>query len=218
MPFSSRRIDPPPVSDLAVSVEQLQVSLRQASPQQLAANTNSTYIETGADAGEFRLRFFNDLLVIPYPEWVVYSSSTEPCSLPVQALLLYHFQTSNGIPLSGKWVSFAELPGGRIYSQAFQGYSGDRLSGLCGNQIDLFRQACLEALGQPEGVGDAAFSFFALPRVPLLVTYWLGEDEFPPFCKVLFDSTAVNSLPIDVCAILGKMLISRIARYVQQKC
>jgi hypothetical protein len=45
-----------------------------------------------------------------------------------------------------------------------------------------------------------------------MVTYWLGEEEFPSSAKILFDATATHYLPIDVCAILGSMLVSRIGK------
>ena len=40
--------------------------------------------------------------------------------------------------------------------------------------------------------------FRAVPRLPLLVTYWLGEDEFPSNAKILFDSNS-GEPPADRC-------------------
>ena len=41
--------------------------------------------------------------------------------------------------------------------------------------------------GEPLDLADAAFAFLPLPRVPLYYLLWLGDDEFPPLFKVLFD-------------------------------
>jgi len=54
--------------------------------------------------------------------------------------------------------------------------------------------------------------FQALPRVPLMLTYWLGDEDFPSSCKVLFDESASHYFPIDACAILGSMLTGRVIR------
>ncbi|MDL1911699.1 DUF3786 domain-containing protein, partial [Chloroflexi bacterium CFX6] len=52
--------------------------------------------------------------------------------------------------------------------------------------------------------------FQPLPRVPLMTTYWLGDEDFPSSCKILFDESATHYLPIDACAILGSMLTRKI--------
>ena len=41
--------------------------------------------------------------------------------------------------------------------------------------------------GEPLEMADAAFAFRPLPRVPVYYLLWLGDDEFPPVFKVLFD-------------------------------
>jgi hypothetical protein len=125
---------------------------------------------------------------------------------------MYYLTTTDGFAPAGEWVSFADLPGGRMYAQAFQGYSGNVLVRTFGEDLAAFRRACLAAGGTPVDVSDAAFAFAGLPNVPLLVTYWQGEDEFPSSAKVLFDRAATHHLPIDVCAIIGSMLVSRILR------
>jgi Domain of unknown function (DUF3786) len=127
-------------------------------------------------------------------------------------LLLYYLTTADGAPQSDKWVSFADLPGGRMYNQAFQGYSGDELSKVFGLDLDDFSNACRSAGGKFVNVGSASCTFQALPRVLLMVTYWLGDEDFPSSCKILFDSSVTHYLPIDVCAILGSNLTQRIVK------
>ncbi|RPH63294.1 MAG: DUF3786 domain-containing protein, partial [Chloroflexi bacterium] len=121
-------------------------------------------------------------------------------------------QAADGAPLTGKFVSFADLPGGRMYAQAFQGYSGDVVARSVGENLESFRQGCQKAGGQALQAGSAAYSFQALPRVPLQIVYWLGDEDFPSNCKILFDSSATRYLPIDGCAIIGSMLTGKIIK------
>jgi hypothetical protein len=197
---------------LSNSVDDLRTAVQQIPPALLAQHTGTCFSETGPDVGEFSLRYFDMPVVLSYPDLIAYNNKTEVLPLPTQALLLYHFNASNGMPLTGKWVSFADLPEGLMYARAFQGYSGDKLVRIFGNEIEAVKLAGIAAGGLPCAVGDVSFSFMALPRVPLLVTYWAGEDEFPASAKILFDSSARNYLPIDVCAMLGSTLVSRIIK------
>jgi hypothetical protein len=125
-------------------------------------------------------------------------------------LLLYYLSTADGTPLSDTWVSFADLPDGRVYQSAFQGYSGDELVRAFGPDLEAFGRACRSAGGRPSAAGDASFVFAALPRLPLMAVYWRGEEEFPSSCKILFDGSAGHYLPVDGCALLGSGLGRRL--------
>ena len=43
-------------------------------------------------------------------------------------MILYYLSYADGTPLADRWIGYRELPDGTFYSQAFQGYSGDRLA------------------------------------------------------------------------------------------
>jgi hypothetical protein len=191
---------------------ELRASLEAIPAEVLAERTGSVYSSIGPRRGEFRLSLFDSPLVGTYPDLTFFTPIGDKLPAFQQALLLYYFVTADGTPLTGKWVSFADLPGGRMYNHAFQGYSGDELVKVFGRDLQAFKTACLALDGQPVGIGDASFSFSALPRAPLLLTYWLGDEDFPSSCKVLFDSSATHYLPIDGCAILGSLLTSRIIK------
>ena len=197
---------------LAVETERLRERLRRQQPDEFAGLAGAAY--SAQEGGRLSLDLWGAPVLFDFPALVACRERAgTPLALPVQALLMYYLATTDGIRPSGEWVSFADLPGGRIYAQAFQGYSGSLLTRAFGEDIQSFGRACLAAGGEPVAeLGDAAFAFAGLPRVPLLVTYWQGEDEIPSASQVLFDSTATHHLPIDVCAILGGMLVSRILK------
>ena len=211
-PFPSNPNDSASEPALAVETEKMRQALRGQWPQALAARVGATYTAQAPDRGTFSFDLWGSPVTLAFPELVACRESGAPLPLAIQALLIYYLRTSDGSAPVGEWVSFADLPGGRIYAQAFQGYSGNQLVRAFGEDLSSFRKACLAAGGRPVALGDAAFAFAVLPRVPLLVTYWQGEDEFPSSSQVLFDPTATQHLPIDVCAILGSMLVSRILK------
>ncbi|MEW6402406.1 MAG: DUF3786 domain-containing protein, partial [Chloroflexota bacterium] len=144
------------------------------------------------------------------PELIAYHEFDDPLPAFQQALFLYYLLTSDGAPLTGRWVSFADLPDGRMYNAAFQGYTGDELAKAFGLELEGFKVACEKAGGEFAATGDAAYRFQALPRVELLAVYHLGDEDFPSSCKILFDASATHYLPIDGCAIVGSMLTKKI--------
>jgi hypothetical protein len=157
------------------------------------------------------LTLFGEPVVIGEPGFEVLDGRTgEPAPINTQALLLYHLSTTDGAPVTGRWVSFRELPDGGFYHQAFQGYTGNRLAGRFGNHLARVEDAAHRLDGERESNGDAGFRFAALPRVPLLLVYWLGDEESPPTARILFDSSAGHHLPVDACAQLGSALTQRL--------
>lgn len=199
-------------SGLDSRVDDLRSALRAISPDLLAGRTGSIYKVVDQGRGEFRLSLFSSPLILTFPELIAYNERDDPHPLYVQALTIYYFYTADGASLHDNWISFAELPDGRIYDPAFQGYSGNEIVKAFGLDIEKFRRACEKEGGQERTFGDAAYSFQALPRLPLLVNYWCGDEDFPSTCKILFNESARHYLPTDVAAILGGMLARRLVR------
>jgi len=197
---------------LALHVDELRSALRLLDPELVAARSGVSYLTLGPDRGELHVPLWGNVCVVSFPELVCYNYKDEHLSDFQQAMFLYYLLTADGTPLTGKWVSFADLPNGRMYNAAFQGYSGDDVVKTFGMDLDGFKSACSKTDGSQVDIGSASFVFQALPRVPLMLTYWLGDEDFPSSCKVLFDESASHYLPIDVCAILGSMLTQRVTR------
>lgn len=195
---------------LAGRMDELRTALRPRDPDLVAARSGASYLTLGPDRGELRLPLWGKVCVLTWPSLIGYNTMDEALPIFQQALLLYYLLTADGTPLTNKWVSFADLPNGRIYNAAFQSYSGDEIVRAFGFDLHSFKQACRAASGQPIEIGSASFLFQALPRVPVMLTYWLGDEDFPSSCKVLFDESACHYLPIDVCAVLGSMLTHKL--------
>jgi hypothetical protein len=191
-------------------VDELRSALRLLDPELVAVRSGVSYLTLGPDRGELHIPMWGNVCVLSFPELHGYNCYDENLSDFQEALFLYYLLTADGTPLTGKWVSFADLPDGRTYNAAFQSYSGDELVKTFGFNLDEFKATCSKIGGEPVDIGSASFIFQSLPRVPLMLTYWLGDEDFPSSCKVLFDESASHYLPIDACAILGSMLTRKI--------
>jgi hypothetical protein len=198
-------------SNFTRRVEILRAELAQRDPQILAERTGAIYEPVGERTGIFHLRLWGQPVRILFPDLVVLNERQEPASLVTQALVLYYFHTAHGPAPSESWISFSELPDGKFYNQAFQGYSGKLLSRVFGNDIAAVKLAAEKAGASslPDkqvSIGDFACLFPVLPFLPILLVGWQGDEDFPASYQLLFDVTAANFLPTDVCAIVGGML------------
>ena len=199
-------------------IEELPAALSSIDPQQLAMVTGAEYWVDEGENGSFQIPVFDKTYLLPHPAFEVLEAQTgRAAPLGLQGVILFYFSTADGTPLAGRWISFTELPDGRFYNQAFQGYSGRLLAerfgqdpaGLDGAVTKLGGRLLASAAG-PQIPGDRAFLIQALPRLPLLLAFWEGDEDFEATTQVLFDASAAHYLPTDVCAILGGMLARRL--------
>ena len=192
---------------LASRVDDLREKLQQVPAALLAERTGAKFQEFDSRTGEFRFLLVDTPLIVTYPEFRVFDVRNNELPSFHHAMVMYYFDSGNSLPLAGKWVSFADLPDGRVYDSAFQGNTGNVLVKTFGLNIDLLRKACDVLQGRPvHGFGDLAYVIQALPRIPVLVNYWQGDEDFPSTSKLLFDATVSHYLPTEACAILGGML------------
>ena len=176
--------------------------------------------ENEGSSGHFALPFLGTNVHISYPEF----DFTSQAQLPphVKALLVYYLARCDGSRPSGEWTSFADLPDGRFYAAAFQGYTGDALVRRLAENPDGV-SAAIAALGgrslatsELATNADAAWVVPALPRVPVALVWWNADDEFPARAELLFDRTSRNHLPIDGCAVVGSWMTSMLVAEVER--
>lgn len=196
---------------LAPRVEELRRALRQRDPQQIAIHTGAAYQVISPKSGFFNLTVWGRMLQVSFPDFAISDAHPRPLTgIAMQAMLMYYFTTADGAPQGADYISFSDLPDGRFYTQAYQGYTGKLLSQRFGNDLPAFETAAQGSGGQRQALASAAYAFNLLPHVRLLVAYWLGDEDFPSSCQVLFSGGVAHYLPTDACAIAGGMLARRI--------
>jgi hypothetical protein len=191
---------------------ELRSQLQDQNPEQLALKTGTTYHPLDRSSGKFSITLWDRQLVIKFPELVAHERKTgAEISSSSLAMLLYYFATCDGTKPSGQWISFSELPDGRFYNQAYQGYTGGKLAQVFGHDFDVFCQVAENMDGKRVYLlGDAAYEFTVLPLVSLLLVTWRGDEDFNATYQVLFDAAVSHHLPTDACAIIGSNLTHRL--------
>lgn len=193
-------------ASLLIRVDELRSLLRLADPIVLAKRIAGSYLESRPGEGSLHLLMWGREVSLSFPALIAYDESDRELNPAFQAMLVYHVYTSDGSPAAGHFIAFSELPDGKFYAQAFQGYTGDELRRHFGGDRLRFEGAARKQGGHGYPLADAAFAFQFLPRLALLVVFWAGDEELPPSYQVLFDAAASRHLPTDACAIAGSML------------
>lgn len=159
--------------------------------------------------------FLDATLRLEYPS-LVFTQGSPAVPDHVLALVLLYFARSSGAMPTGRPISFAELPDGGFYVTAFRGYTAALLARRFGADPERLESAVRSIGGsQLEAHSDRAWRVQILPKVPVILQWWDGDDEFEPRAELLFDETAPSHLTTDGCAVAGSWLTTRLLGYAE---
>ncbi|HEX3032152.1 MAG TPA: DUF3786 domain-containing protein [Bacillota bacterium] len=117
--------------------------------------------------------------------------------------ILQYLAKAPGLPIRNKWISFLELPEGEHHFVPFQNEAMKPLANKFGSDLEGFAKIAESLDGKPIPMGDVAYSLQVLPKLPLAIALWEGDDEFPPKANVLFDGVAPSFLTTAALWVLG---------------
>ena len=134
---------------------------------------------------------------------IFFDDSSGSLKIADQVLLLHYLITAKGEPVGQDWITFREVPSGSFYYAAFVRRALAPLLSCFGHDPALFRE-----VGQVMGrvltsPGDIALHVLSLPRVPVILSIWQGDDEFPPEANLYFDRSIVSYLTTEDIAYLS---------------
>jgi len=164
-----------------------------------------------ADAGYYSFRSLGRMVRIdPGEERVESEDASLAESGDFRLTAVTYLLNAQNIEPTGIWVSEKDLKGGSLFFRGPHGLPSAPLEKRFGQDPEGFREAALELGGQPVGFGDAAASFPVLPRVPLAVVLWAGDEEFPPRVTFMLDSSVEVHLPLDVICAMTRAVTERL--------
>ncbi|MBW2622134.1 MAG: DUF3786 domain-containing protein [Deltaproteobacteria bacterium] len=132
--------------------------------------------------------------------------------------VLSYILESAGKPVSGKWVPFRELEGGKTWYRLFGQRCEKPLKKVADTYTDLFNDMLEIFSGkQVENhyESDISLVLHPLPKVPILICYWKPEDGLESELNLFFDSTAEDNLRIESIFALGTGLVRMFEKVAQ---
>jgi len=164
------------------------------------------------DETSFCIPFLNRIYAVGYPDFEFCDPTESDMEIPIQEqiLILHYLLAQNTDPLSGQWVSYREIPGASFYFSAFVKRAIDPVKNVFGQDPASLTNAAGHLKGKPIEPGDVGFEFAVLPKVPLQLVLYAGDDEFPSEANILFDRTIGEILSPEDIAWLAGMLVYRL--------
>jgi len=158
------------------------------------------------------LTYWGRRLQVAWDTGQVRLASGQALSTTVQLVVMHYLITADGTPMADRWLSFRELPDGRVYDSAFRKRACLPLARAFGDRPDSFLAAGQRLGGQRLAYGDVSFLFQILPRVRVAAILYARDEEFPADANVLFDASLRHYLPIEDVAVLGGLVAVELLR------
>lgn len=111
-----------------------------------------------------------------------------------------------GRAVSGNWMSFRELKDGKEMFPLFQKRCEETLKRVADIYTDLFDDMVHIFNGrqvEEQFASDISVVLYPLPKIPIMVCYWLPEEGLASSLNLFFDETADQNLDINSIFTIG---------------
>lgn len=181
-------------------------------------------IDLKAATGRTGGRYENDRLIIKVmgKDFSITRNGTISTDIHVNPWVAVPFLNyvlyGKGMDPTGDWRSFRELADGRERYPLFQKRCEEQMKQVADSYTELFDDMVQMFSGNqvdPRFQSDISVVLYPLPKVPIMVCYWLPEEGMQSSLNVFFDQTADKNLDIGSIFSLGAglaQMFTRLAR------
>jgi hypothetical protein len=161
--------------------------------------------------------FFDEIITFTMPEFLFKSSKGANVTLVAKIIILHYINgTGDSLPGVDK-ISYGDIPGLAGYLNVFNQRVARPIITAFGFDKHVFLETGMAMGGIAEEYGDASFTLYALPRIPITFILWEGDEEFQPSLKILFDPSITGRLPLEDITVISKLASTRIIKEVRSK-
>jgi hypothetical protein len=172
---------------------------------------NRTLCFLGDTSDTFIIRFLGEDYNIQFKERSITMSNGKPFhNLFKIGIILHYLVYAKDKPIANRLISFRELWGGNEYYSAFDNRVLKPLTSYFAKKPELLIDAGCRVGGEAITKGDYGISIPALPRVPLTILFWTGDEEVQPAANVLFDSSANEQMETEALVWLAIATVSEL--------
>jgi len=164
-------------------------------------------------AGGFSVRFFSGEYFADIEKRTLTNADGGGLAGDYVTVLVLHYiiKKLEGLPPpTGKWISFKELDGGKFYYPAFRKRAIEPVIKKYGsNPQALLSNLNLSGAGK-ESAGDCSIKLMPFDGVPVLITVFGADDEFPAEANILFDESIKRIFATEDAAVFAGLVASKL--------
>ncbi len=156
--------------------------------------------------------FLDRIYRVKYPSFDFEAEAKGAKEVPLQeqVLILHYMLGCSDRKITGNWISYREIPGAAFYFSAFVQRAIDPLKKVFGTNADRIGKPARALKGTAIEAGDAGFEFSVLPKAPMQLILWEGDDEFPAEANIVFDKIVGEIFSPEDAVWLAGMLVYRL--------
>jgi hypothetical protein len=202
------------VDQLEKAYEDLMKRVKRVDPLTLAEVADGTYKSDGVP--RVQIQFLHSWLVLDLVPYRIRAGHAEVDTLPMKVLLLLHLVAAaenqgSAVRVMNHWVDCRSLQHGALLGSHFAATVGETLNRFFAMPRKKRIARVLQWGGKPAELGEEGYVFKIFPRLPVGLAHWFGDEEFPPYSKVLYDVSASNYMPTHGIVALTEFLVHRLA-------
>jgi len=140
------------------------------------------------------------------------SENNHPANAYFPIFIVHYLLSIGEANIQNQWISEKDIPGGATFFRGPHAVPTKLVTNQFQNDIQAFSRRCSSLQGDPIDMGDAAFRFEITPRIPVVMLYWRGDEDFGPEARILFDRSICQYLALDVIYALVVEICARVSR------
>lgn len=176
-------------------------------PVEMARNSGSDF---DSERSIISLQSLGQGIDVHFPDGhISFSDSTLSPVWYWRFIILHYLSRADNAPLFHRFISYRELESGETFYPAFLRESIKPLADLIIRETaERVKLACHKLGDCLDDRADVSAVFFLLPRFPVRINIWSGDEEIEASANILFDLSANHYLHTEDIAAAGHIVSS----------
>jgi hypothetical protein len=200
--------------DYKEAVQIASTQLRSRDPHHVCRLAGALCTEKGGQPCGITLTFLGRTITMSWPDLAFHQDSDEEISIKQRIIILHYLNGAQEEGPRGDWISFQDIPSARFYLDAFNRRVKSPLIAAFGDHPDRLLSVAQELFGATRAsIGDMSVQIQALPKVPIILVIWKGDEEFSSDGTLLFDRSIKDMLSAeDISELTSQIVYPLIAK------
>ena len=194
--------------------EGLWVQLEKLEGAETARRAKCKY-QADESGGQYVIDLLNRPYMVEVGKRKIYPAGgdqTESAGFIEQLCILAYLIQATDQPLRDKLVKAETLASGEFFFRGIHEMPTDKLAAAFGDDPKRLFNAIDKYNGRRCQYGDASMELYILPRIPITVVIWGGDEEFEARASMLFDQSAGDHIALDGLGAAADMTVSALIK------